>query len=51
MIFLFLGVPSLWHKVLALLSGLIIIIISYNIPPEKKQNNNSGESSFTENPQ
>ncbi|HEY9583742.1 MAG TPA: hypothetical protein VJI66_02155 [Candidatus Paceibacterota bacterium] len=51
MIFLFLGVPSLWHKILALLSGLIIIIISYNIPPEKKQNNNSGESSFTENPQ
>lgn len=44
MIFLFLGVPALWHKIIALASGLIIIAIAYNLPQEKKQN------PITENP-
>ena len=34
MIFLFLGFPSMWHKIIAVLSGLAIIIISYNLPPD-----------------
>lgn len=32
-IFLFLGLPSLWHKILAVITGLAIIIVSYNPPP------------------
>jgi len=47
MIFLFLGVPTLWHKIIALFSGLIIILISYNLPPDKK--NNTDSSAFVEN--
>jgi hypothetical protein len=39
MIFLFLGFPSLWHKIIALVSGFIIIAISYNLSPENKDNN------------
>ncbi len=34
MVFLFLGFPSMWHKIIAVLSGLVIIIISYNLPPD-----------------
>lgn len=34
MIFVFLGIPSLWTKILAILTGLIIIAVSYNIPPK-----------------
>jgi hypothetical protein len=36
MIFLFLGVPSLWHKIISVFTGLIIIFISYNLPPDRK---------------
>ncbi len=39
-VFLFLGVPSLWHKIIASVSGLLIILISYNLPHEKRENNN-----------
>ena len=50
MVFLFLGVPSLWHKIIALASGLIIIAIAYNLPHEKKQNSSeSAGSVFVEN--
>jgi len=35
-IFLFLGLPYPWHEVIAVISGLIIILISYNLPHEKK---------------
>ncbi len=38
MIFLFLGVPSFWHKVIALLTGIVIVTISYNLSSEKKVN-------------
>lgn len=39
-LFLFLGVPSLWHKIISAITGLIIIFVSYNLPHEKKQNIN-----------
>lgn len=48
MIFLFLGVPSLWHKIIALVSGIIIIAIAYNLPQEKKSQSGNG-SVFIEN--
>lgn len=49
-VFLFLGLPYPWHKILAVLSGVIIIAISYNLPQEKKPNSSSnGSASFTEN--
>lgn len=48
-IFLFLGVPSLWHKIISVASGLIIIFISYNLPHESKPENQSTHSAFTEN--
>lgn len=43
-VFLFLGVPSLWHKIIAVISGLIIILISYNLPHEKRENNNDSSN-------
>lgn len=53
MIFLFLGVPSLWHKIIAIVSGLIIVAIAYNLPADvKKENKGPGSntnSSFIEN--
>lgn len=48
-IFLFLGVPSLWHKIISVVSGLIIIFISYNLPHENKSDSQSPHSAFTEN--
>ena len=33
---LFLGFPIAWHKIILLISGLIIIIIAYNLPQEEK---------------
>ncbi len=36
MIFLFIGLPSLWRQVLGVASGLLIVVISYNLPHEKK---------------
>jgi hypothetical protein len=44
MVFLFLGFPSYSHEVIALITGIIIIAISYNLPAENKniaQNNSS----------
>ena len=52
MIFLFLGFPSIWHKVIALVSGLIIIAIAYNIPQEQKEQKtdlSSDTATFIEN--
>ncbi len=48
MIFLFLGVPSLWHKIIALVTGLIIIAIAYSLPHEKSSQSGNG-SVFIEN--
>ena len=33
MIFIFLGLPVLWRQILAVLTGLGIIIFSYTLPP------------------
>lgn len=49
MIFLFLGVPSMWHKILAILSGIIIISIAYNLPPDQKSSPLENDSVFVEN--
>lgn len=53
MIFLFLGFPLMWHKVIAIISGIIIIAIAYNIPGESKKNVNDSippsSSAFVEN--
>ena len=38
MIFVFLGVPSSWHKVIAIITGIIIIAIAYNISPKENKN-------------
>lgn len=48
MIFLFLGVPSLWHKIIALVTGVIIVAIAYNLPYEKSKQSGNG-SVFVEN--
>ncbi len=37
MVFLFLGVPSSWHEIIAAITGIIIIAISYNLPPDQNQ--------------
>ncbi|MEK7213630.1 MAG: hypothetical protein AAB637_00730 [Patescibacteria group bacterium] len=49
MVFLFLGVPSFWHKIFALISGIIIIFISYNLPSEERSNTSYSSSTFVEN--
>ncbi|MFA6295363.1 MAG: hypothetical protein WC666_02990 [Candidatus Paceibacterota bacterium] len=36
MFFLFLGFPSAWDRILAVVTGLIIMIIAYRIPPQVK---------------
>jgi hypothetical protein len=48
MIFLFLGVPSLWHKIIALVTGIIIVAVAYNLPHEKSKQSGNG-SVFVEN--
>lgn len=45
MIFLSLGFPSMWHKIIAVVSGIIVIAISYNLSPENKKDNASAVSS------
>jgi len=37
MIFLFLGFPTAWHRVIAVISGLGVIALAYRFPPENKQ--------------
>ncbi len=48
MIFLFLGVPSLWHMIIALVTGIIIVAVAYNLPHEKSKQSGNG-SVFVEN--
>ncbi|MDP3962538.1 MAG: hypothetical protein Q8Q03_01590 [bacterium] len=50
-VFLFLGFPSLWHKVIAVLAGLSIIIISYNLPQDQKRDQIIRGDTFIENRQ
>ena len=35
-VFLFFGFPSSWHKILAVITGLIIIGIAMTLPPDKE---------------
>ncbi|MES3031602.1 MAG: hypothetical protein V4697_04310 [Patescibacteria group bacterium] len=49
MIFLFLGIPSVWHKVVALISGVVIISIALRLPQEKKIVSSSQSPVFVEN--
>ncbi|NDE68189.1 hypothetical protein EB052_01130 [bacterium] len=35
--FLFLGIPSSWHKVVAVLTGLIIVSIALSLRPEQSR--------------
>lgn len=48
-IFLFLGLPESWHKILAVISGLLIIIVAYNLPATSTSV--SPRESFIENKQ
>lgn len=38
MVFLFLGVPILWHKIIALISGLLITAIAYSMKSNSENN-------------
>jgi hypothetical protein len=49
MVFLFLGFPIGWHKIILAVSGLIIIAIAYNLPQEQSNVVNSSNSTFVEN--
>ncbi len=50
MALLFLGIPSSFHKILAILTGLAIIFISYNLSPEERvDDENEKESPYIEN--
>lgn len=52
MVFLFLGFPPLWRYIMAVVSGLIIILIAYNLPADSRKEKNPGTettSSFIEN--
>ncbi len=49
MVFLFLGFPIEWHKIILAVSGLIIIAIAYNLPQEQSNAVNSSNSTFVEN--
>jgi heme O synthase-like polyprenyltransferase len=49
MLFMFLGLPYPWHEVIAVVSGLLIIFIAYNLPHEKRSDEQNANSVFTEN--
>lgn len=51
-IFLFLGFPSSWDKIIAVISGLAIIAIAYNTAPDQKANPDkaNGETFLENNP-
>lgn len=54
-IFLFLGFPSAWHKIIAIISGLAIIGLSYTFPPDRStnpsQSSSHSQETFVENKQ
>lgn len=43
-VFLFLGFPSTWDKILAILSGFFIIVISYRMTPPPETKKESGQN-------
>lgn len=48
MVFLYLGFPIGWHKIILIISGLIIIAIAYNLPQEHSNIIKDSNSSFVE---
>ncbi len=48
MIFLFLGFPIGWHRIILIVTGLIIIAIAYNLPQEHSDTVTDSNSSFTD---
>ncbi len=48
-VFLFLGLPSSWHVIIAVVTGLLIIITAYSLPAPTK--NSEPRETFTENKQ
>jgi hypothetical protein len=49
MFFLFLGFPAAWHKIIAIVSGIIIIAIAYSLPQEQATIHSGLDSTFIEN--
>lgn len=48
-VFLFLGLTAPWHRVVAVLLGLAIVTIAYNLPHEKSTESTENPLAFTEN--
>ncbi len=36
-VFLFLGLPSDWDRVIAVISGLLVVVVAYNLAAPNKQ--------------
>jgi type IV secretory pathway VirB2 component (pilin) len=52
MIFLFLGLPSDWDRVVGVVSGLVIVIAAYTLPaPLRDSGVKESKETFTENKQ
>lgn len=51
MIFLFLGFPSSWHRIIAVVSGLLVIVNAYSFPPPSSVSTSVPRETFTENKQ
>lgn len=49
MIFLFLGIPPLWHKILAVVTGLAVIAIAYSLPAPDSSAASRTRETFIEN--
>jgi len=49
-IFLFLGLPPFWHQIISVITGVVIVAISYNLPHERVVNKSESLSTpeFTE---
>jgi hypothetical protein len=50
MLFVFLGIPQFWHRIIAMITGIIIVSIAYNLPHEKRTGSTEiKDSVYTEN--
>jgi hypothetical protein len=49
-VFLFLGLPPSWHKIISVITGIVIVSISYNLPHERGSSKSESLSTteFTE---
>jgi hypothetical protein len=48
-VFLFLGLPSGWHKIIAIVTGLLVIIVAYNLPAAQSSVDTTPRETFVEN--